>query len=249
MASGAAPLSLTTMLYFLSSLVLSLCLFTEPLSALIVPISVGLVSPSCNAVLEGVIINPTASDCLNLPTLVAGLAETSANQSWIPTINTWLTGLCGRPACSKETTQQIVSNLTSGCQQEMQMFNMTELDIASVTTDMTTSSGLERGFICLADNAQNATWCLTDTLRRLERSMGSPLNPQSLLSVIPLLATGGLGGVASNVTCTDCNRATYALARAYSPSVANNTELYDDLVHQCGEAFMGMCTILAKCAY
>lgn len=66
--------------------------------------------------------------------------------------------------------------------------------------------------------------------------MGSPLNPQSLLSVIPLLATGGLGGVASNVTCTDCNRATYALARAYSPSVANNTELYDDLVHQCGEA-------------
>ncbi|KAG8804177.1 hypothetical protein FRC16_000117 [Serendipita sp. 398] len=97
----------------------------------------------------------------------------------------------------------------------------------------------EQGFMCLADTFNNSKWCIIDAFERVKDVIHMPLNIYSVILQIPLLLKGSSVVLSPNVSCTDCSLATYAIARQFSPLVANETGLYNDIVQHCGKDFVG----------
>ena len=75
-------------------------------------------SQSCQSTLAQ-LVTSSETTCLNAGSLV-GLVVSTQNTSIVSTINSWLTGMCSQTACSNQTLADVVSNVTSGCQSDLQ---------------------------------------------------------------------------------------------------------------------------------
>ncbi|PVG02394.1 hypothetical protein CPB86DRAFT_697437 [Serendipita vermifera] len=159
-------------------------------------------------------------------------------ESWVPAIDHWLTGLCSQPTCTNETVQAALQNITQGCSQELVSINLGVEDIANITAALQEYASHGRGVTCLVDTNGNSTWCITETLQRVEEAIGRPLNRNSLISQIPLLYIGSSGILSPNVSCTDCTRAAYAITSEYLPVIGNDSSISESIVQECGEGFI-----------
>ncbi|KAI0633316.1 hypothetical protein C8Q77DRAFT_1057496, partial [Trametes polyzona] len=170
------------------------------------------ISSQCQAALATIVTNSDAS-CLNTQALVGLFVSTSAsssNSSIVPTVNTWLTGLCSRPACTNETLATVVKTVTSGCNTELGQLGLTDVDAGSLTSLVQTAYPTVRQVVCLGDN--NNALCLTETLNNLEPYTG-PLTTANIQSLASQIEGGTVPNLPSNVTCTDCTKAAYNIVQ------------------------------------
>lgn len=112
-------------------------------------ISLSGLSSSCQSTLTSIVISP-ASSCLNAQGLVA-IATTSANASLIGPLNSWLSGMCGQPACSNTTLTDIVSNVTSGCASDLSNLGATGFTPQSISDVLVAAYPALREAACLTE--------------------------------------------------------------------------------------------------
>lgn len=79
--------------------------------------SVNSISTQCQNTLVTLATSPDA-ECINASGLT-GLFLAGSGSSIIPTIDTWLKGVCSVGSCSNDTLAVLVSNVTSGCGTEL----------------------------------------------------------------------------------------------------------------------------------
>ena len=128
---------------------------SRPLCAFASPFSLPALSPSqsissqCQSTLASIITSSDAS-CLNAQSLL-GLVATTNNASVVPTINTWLTGLCAKPACTNQTISNVVQNLTSGCSSDLSALGLGSIDANELTALVESAYPTIRKVFCLAE--------------------------------------------------------------------------------------------------
>ncbi|KAH6913912.1 hypothetical protein BKA70DRAFT_648044 [Coprinopsis sp. MPI-PUGE-AT-0042] len=186
-------------------------------------------SENCRNTITSVGVNPDAAACLNTPALIPILTGDSS-QSLIPTINNWLTGLCGAPACSDATLTAVVTNLTTGCADETGAFGLTGENVESSINLIKQYYPTARKIFCLKDGSDN---CITKTLQAVESKVGT----LSLDGLTEKIANGSFSEITSDVYCTDCTKAAWNVIVEDVPAVANNTELKNQAEQTCGADF------------
>ncbi|PCH43908.1 hypothetical protein WOLCODRAFT_26285 [Wolfiporia cocos MD-104 SS10] len=191
-------------------------------------------SSKCQTTLAGLVVSSEAS-CLNAGSLV-GLVVAGKNTSLVSPINTWLTGLCSRGACTNETLANVVSNVTAGCQSDLEEYNITATS-AQLTALAQEYYPTARKVACLADTSNNnKTLCVTETLTNVQPYTGT-ITTSNVGDLVSQIAAGDYPNVPSNVTCTNCTKAAFDVVHGAFPS------LFDDSVNstitgQCGASFI-----------
>ncbi|KAI9066570.1 hypothetical protein FKP32DRAFT_1621942 [Trametes sanguinea] len=171
------------------------------------------ISSQCQSTLASIVGSSDAS-CLNAQSLVGLVvsSSTSSNSSVVPTINSWLTGLCSRPACTNSTLASVVQNVTSGCSSELSALGLSNVNADELTTLVQTAYPTVRQVACLGDTSNNNALCVTETLNNLEPYTGT-LTVANIESLASQIVSGSVPNVPSNVTCTDCTKAAYNLVQ------------------------------------
>ncbi|KAI0645463.1 hypothetical protein C8Q79DRAFT_926694 [Trametes meyenii] len=172
------------------------------------------ISSQCQASLASIVTNSDAS-CLNAQALV-GLfvsASSGSNTSVVPTVNTWLTGLCSKPACSNSTLATVVQQVASGCQTDLGQLGLSNVDASELTSLVQQAYPTVRQVACLGDTSNNNALCVTETLNNLEPYVGT-LSTSGIESLASAIAGGSVPSVPQNVTCTDCTKAAYSILQS-----------------------------------
>ncbi|KAH9895000.1 hypothetical protein C8Q73DRAFT_692621 [Cubamyces lactineus] len=167
-------------------------------------------SSQCQTTLASIVGNKDAS-CLN-PSALVSLAISNSNTSIVPTINTWLTGLCSRPACSNDTISEVVHSVASGCSSDLSSLGLGDVNGDELTSLVQMIYPTVREVVCLSDTNNNNTLCLTETLDNLEPYTG-PLTASNIESLVSKIVDGSVPSLPSNVTCTDCTKAAYNIVQ------------------------------------
>ncbi|KAF9522634.1 hypothetical protein CPB83DRAFT_864199 [Crepidotus variabilis] len=208
------------------------------LSALIIASFVALgsaqisgIGQQCMTALEGVLASPDASGCLNTGALLA--LGISNNSTFVPALNTWVTGLCGQPACSNATLSAVTQNITSGCSTELKALGVnTDKDSTSqLTQDIQTYYPTVRKVFCLKDGGN---LCINETFTNLANSLGG----LSLASLSADVTDGikTLTNLPNNITCTDCIKETYNIVVQDFPK--DQSVLQAAAKAKCGASFV-----------
>ncbi|KAI0329200.1 hypothetical protein GY45DRAFT_1325301 [Cubamyces sp. BRFM 1775] len=164
-------------------------------------------SSQCQSTLTSLIGNKDAS-CLN-PSALVGLAIASNSTSIVPTVNSWLSGLCSRPACSNDIISEVVHSVASGCSSDLSSLGLSDVNGDELTSLVQTIYPTVRQVACLSDTQNNNTLCITETLDNLEPYTG-PLTASNIESLVTgIIGGGSLPNLPANVTCTDCTKAAY----------------------------------------
>ncbi|KAI1796355.1 hypothetical protein LXA43DRAFT_615686 [Ganoderma leucocontextum] len=167
------------------------------------------ISSQCQSTLASILTSSDAS-CLNAQSLL-GLAAASGNTSVVPTINTWLTGLCAKPACTNQTISALVQNVTSGCQSELSSLGLSGIDASELTALVESAYPTVRKVACLSDTKQNNELCVTEFLTGVEGTTGN-LSVANIEALVTNFGTSGsLPNLSSNVTCSNCVKAAYTI--------------------------------------
>ncbi|EPT02622.1 hypothetical protein FOMPIDRAFT_128132 [Fomitopsis schrenkii] len=187
-------------------------------------------SQNCQSTLAQ-LVTSSETACLNAGSLV-GLVVSTQNTSVVSTINSWITGLCSQTACSNQTLADVVSNVTSGCQSDLQSagINTTASELTPLVQQYYPTA---RKAACLADTSNNKTLCVTEVLNNIQSQVGT-ITKDNAQEIASEIASGSIT-LGSNVTCTDCTKAVYNLVEQADPSVAST---YNSTVaSQCGASF------------
>ncbi|KAG8689447.1 hypothetical protein FRC11_002532 [Ceratobasidium sp. 423] len=192
--------------------------------------SLSSLSASCQAAGAAVLTGP-AAECLGVAGLV-NVAMTSSNQSLVTPINSWLTTTCAQPACTNATIDTAISNITTGCQSDLNSAGLTSGTLQDITDYIKEWYPVGRQVACLK---QNNAFCVTTTLQAIENWVGQPLSKNTIQTVVPKLVSTGTE-VPTNLTCTDCTKAAYALIRPHLNDANRGT--WDNYVSgQCGSSY------------
>ncbi|KAI8993832.1 hypothetical protein BD414DRAFT_264899 [Trametes punicea] len=193
------------------------------------------ISSQCQSTLASIVTSSDAS-CLN-PQALVGLviSSSSSNSSIVPTINSWLTGLCSRPACTNDTLAAVVQNVTSGCPSELSSLGLSNVDSGELTTLVQAVYPTIREIACLADTNNNNALCVTETLTNIQPYTGQ-LTLSNLESLVSQTAGGSLPDVPSNVSCTDCVKAMYNVLQNNVGDLFSG--LSGDFSSKCGTSFI-----------
>ncbi|KAF9024844.1 hypothetical protein BDZ89DRAFT_954353, partial [Hymenopellis radicata] len=184
-------------------------------------------SSSCTTALGAVTANADANACLS-PSSLISLAVGSANTSIIDPINTWVTNVCTRGACSNDTLAAIVTNITAGCSSELGTFGFDSSQTSTIISTVQEAYPTVRKVVCLKDGD---TYCVTETLNNLQTSLGTTL---SLSNIVSLFGSDDTQ-IPSNITCSDCSKAAYSIVKADYPALVSDDE--SDVQAECGASF------------
>ncbi|KAF8200958.1 hypothetical protein BJ912DRAFT_947698 [Pholiota molesta] len=196
------------------------------LSALVAIVSAQSLSTACTNTLAVIAQNPDAASCLSPGSLVS-LATGGANASVIPTINSWLTSVCGASACSNDTLAAVVQNVTSGCSTELSGLGLTSSVASSITPLVQQYYPTVRKVACLKDGSTN---CITQTLTNVQNIVGN-LTISNIMQII----ANPPSTIPTNVSCTDCIKAAYNVVNQDVPSLISGAA--PSLQSQCGASF------------
>jgi len=190
------------------------------------------ISTQCQTALVTIAASPDAK-CINASGL-SGLFLTGSGSSIIPTVDTWLKGMCSVGSCSNQTLATLVTNITSGCGTEL-----TSL-VGTSTTSQLTSIVQEayptvRQIVCLEDNSNNDELCVTETLTNIQSTTGT-LTLTSLSTLFSSLLGGGSLSLPSNTTCTSCTKAAYNIANKNYPGLVSGETIA--IEQTCGQSFV-----------
>lgn len=190
-------------------------------------------SASCQSTAASVLTGP-ASTCLGVAGMMS-IATTPANQSIITPVDNWLSSTCAQPACTNATIDALISNITTGCASDLSTAGVTSDSVADIKENIEYWYPVAREVTCLKDSNNSNKFCITTTLQAIESYVGEPLSLNNLNSLVPRLAMSG-GNIPTNLTCTDCVQAAYALIRPHLND-ANRGTWDSYLAGQCGTSF------------
>ncbi|CAE6534606.1 unnamed protein product [Rhizoctonia solani] len=189
--------------------------------------SLSSLSASCQAAGAAVLTGP-AGTCLGVAGLV-NVAMTNSSQSLVTPINSWLTSTCSQPACTNATIESALTNITNGCQSDLNSAGITSGTWTDISDYVKEWYPVGRQVACLKEGND---LCVTKTLQAIENWVGQPLSKSTIQTVIPKLISTGTD-VPTNLTCTDCTHAAYSLIRPHLSESQRGT--WDNYVNgQCG---------------
>ncbi|KAI0661199.1 hypothetical protein C8Q70DRAFT_1043833 [Cubamyces menziesii] len=165
------------------------------------------ISSQCQSTLASIVANKDAA-CLN-PSALVSLAISNSDASIVPTVNTWLSGLCSRAECSNDTISEVVHSVASGCSSDLSSFGLSDVNGDELTSLVQMIYPTVREVVCLSDTNNNNTLCITETLNNLEPYTGSLTASNIDKLVTGIVGGGSIPNLPSNVTCTDCTKAAY----------------------------------------
>ncbi|KAH6913915.1 hypothetical protein BKA70DRAFT_1420688 [Coprinopsis sp. MPI-PUGE-AT-0042] len=170
--------------------------------------------------------HPELSSCLNFPGIVS-IFTAGNSTSLIPPINSWLTGLCGAPACSDATLTAVVANLSTSCADEMGNLGFDIVFQSAVAVRK--GYPIARKVLCLKDGSDN---CITKTLQAYESKMGTLTG-----ELFGKLLFTGSSEIPRDLLCTDCTKAMQNVVSEGIPEVANNATYLESVEQVCGADF------------
>ena len=106
-------------------------------------------SSQCSSALLAVAGSPDAA-CLDF-SILATLALSNSTTSVIPTVDSWLGGLCAQGPCSNATLEAVVTNITTGCSTDLASVGLNTTDPAAVVTAVETYYPTAREVVCLKE--------------------------------------------------------------------------------------------------
>jgi len=190
-------------------------------------------STQCESGLAAIAGSSEAS-CLNLNALVSLALSNSSSTSVIPTVNTWLTGLCSTGACSNQTLSDVVTNITTSCATELQSIGASTSNTAALITAVQEAYPTVRQIACLKDTS-TSTLCLTETLTGIQ-SATTTLSLTNIVGLVTKLMSGQTISIPQNVTCSDCSKAAYTVAAQSFPSLVGDAQ--STVSGECGADFV-----------
>ncbi|KAF9474545.1 hypothetical protein BDN70DRAFT_866068 [Pholiota conissans] len=196
------------------------------LAAVVATVSAQSLSTGCTNTLAAVAQNADAAACLSPGSLIT-LATGGVNASIIAPINTWLTAICGAPACSNDTLAAVVQNVTTGCSTELSSLGLTSDISSSITPLVQQYYPTVRKVVCLKDGSTN---CVTQTLTNIQNAVGN----LSISNIAQIIANPP-STIPANVSCTDCIKAAYNVINHDVPSLVSDSA--SSLQSQCGASF------------
>jgi len=171
-------------------------------------VSVAAQSSQCVTALTNIAGNNDANQCLALSTLIQAV-KSNPSASIVGPVNTWLGNMCNATACSNTTIAAVVTNLTAGCSAE---FNISSSD-PNLIPNVQSLYPTIRKILCLKDGPN---FCVTETLTNVETVTG-PLTIANISAEPPT-------SLPSNVSCTDCNKASYNILVKEAPPIASTVQ-------------------------
>lgn len=187
-------------------------------------------SAACIGAIVGITTDPAAVACLN-PGPLTTLFLNPGNTSIVGPINSWLTGLCAAAPCSNDTLSAIVKNITTGCQLELSVLGPNRPSDDQLVTVVQKAYPIVREVVCLKDNNDNGTNCITQTLKNIESFVGVPLTINKVVEIV-----GTKGPFPPNVTCTNCVKQAFNIVNQKAPGMTGGAT--DALELQCGDSFV-----------
>jgi len=185
------------------------------------------ISSGCQAALNGVAVNPDASACLSIGSLLA--AALQPNASIITPVDNWLKAMCSAAPCSNATLSAVITNITTGCSAELASTDSTDASASTLTPLVEQYYPMARQIVCLTDSGTN---CITQTLTNIQSILGT-LSLSNIGDVIAKAVT--TTSIPSNVTCTNCVKQAYNVLNQSFPSTASS--LTSELNSECGASF------------
>ncbi|KIJ67652.1 hypothetical protein HYDPIDRAFT_38135 [Hydnomerulius pinastri MD-312] len=189
------------------------------------------ISSQCTSALTSVAGSPDAT-CLN-PSALVSLAVSSSSSSIIPTVNSWLTGLCAAGPCSNATLQAVVTNVTTGCSAELQSLGLATTDPTALVTAVETAYPTVRQVVCLKDTS-TSTLCVPELLTDIQSST-TTLSINNIVGLITQLMSGQNISIPQNVSCSSCSKAAYTLVAQGFPSLVSGDQ--SAVQSECGASF------------
>ncbi|TFK26479.1 hypothetical protein FA15DRAFT_667360 [Coprinopsis marcescibilis] len=185
-------------------------------------------STGCSRTLSSVALNPDAAGCLNTIALIP-LVNGNSSESLVPAVDNWLSGLCRAAPCSNETLAAVVTNITEGCANDVELFGNIGQSTGAVISLVQEYYPLVRSIACLTDDGDN---CIVKTLQDIEGAVGT----LSIGNIVTQFLNGS-NPVPLDLLCTDCVKAAYNLIADAIPSLASNNETITQVEAQCGANF------------
>jgi hypothetical protein len=190
------------------------------------------ISSECTSTLLTVASN---APCLDLTLLAPIVLSNSNTTSIIPTVNTWLTGMCSQGPCTNATIQAVVTNITTGCASDLAGLGLPTNDTSSVVAAAEEGYPSFREISCLKDTAANSL-CVTELLTDIQSST-STLSLSNIFSLLTLYLSGSGSSISlpQNVTCSNCSKAAYTIVSKNLPSLVSSDQAA--LQAECGSSF------------
>jgi len=192
------------------------------------------ISAGCQTALTNVLVASDTS-CINPTGLVAVVAgvSNSSSASLVDPLNTWLTGLCSQPLCSNATLSALVTNITSGCSNELNDIGLGISDPATFTQLVQQYYPAVRQVLCLKDTSSSQL-CVNELLTDLQNTVG-PITVSNLIKVVPEIASGSIT-IPTDVICSDCTKQAYNIAYSQAPA-SIQAEAASIVKGECGANF------------
>jgi hypothetical protein len=189
-------------------------------------------SSQCSSTLLAIAGSQQAT-CLDLALLAPLAVSNTSSTSIIPAVNTWLTGVCGQPACTNATLQAVVMNITSGCSSDLASLGLTTNDTSSLVTTVQVAYPTVRQIACLKDTSANSL-CVTEELTVIQ-SATTTLSIDNVIGLITQAMSGATINIPQNVTCSNCSKAAYDIVAQSFPSVVSSEQ--STFQSKCGSSF------------
>jgi hypothetical protein len=188
-------------------------------------------STSCINTLLAVVNNPEASSCLNAAGLI-GVITTPTNSSYVPKVDSWVSGVCAVPACSSSLIGALSKNVTTGCT------NDSKKAAVQFTKSVMQYYPTVRRISCLKDT--NKQYCITNELKAIETALGQPLSIDTAEWALEgTINFNNATAVPKDVVCGPCSQATYNIIKTEQPDLIPNSGFVDaGLKLKCGQAFV-----------
>jgi hypothetical protein len=186
-------------------------------------------SDGCKQTFAQVLQSPDAS-CLN-PSGIVGLAVGGSDKAIEGPIDSWLTGLCGMPPCTNQTLANIVTNITTGCANDLGSIGFTSNQTSATIADVQKFYPTVRQLICLKDNSANKL-CVTQGIEDIEKATNTQLTFSNFVPTLTKLYSGS--GLTKDVICTNCNKAALNILKGVGAVTPDDTSTF---TNTCGASF------------
>jgi hypothetical protein len=192
------------------------------------------VSSQCQNTILAVAASPQAS-CLNPSGLIQVFVQ-GISASVVTPADTWLKGLCSVGPCSNDDIAAIVTNITTGCAQDLQS-TLGNTQPGAITPLVQEIYPTVRKGVCLADASSNNQLCVTQTLSNVEAVNGA-LTTSKLSGILSAVAGGNFSSLTGVNLCTPCDKQIYNTAKNDFPAIFGQGAIATDVQSACGASFV-----------
>ncbi|THV02374.1 hypothetical protein K435DRAFT_963108 [Dendrothele bispora CBS 962.96] len=173
---------------------------------------------SCQDSLRGLLTNEDAA-CLNVLSIASSALQDGG--SVINAVDSWLNGMCSTGACSDINIANLITNVTTGCNDDLANLGLSATEISSNVINIAQKVyPVVRQGMCLKDDSTNQM-CITEMLTNLDSIIGGlSLDDLSFVNLMndvrQLLASG-----VQKMACTSCVKAGFSIAQQAFPSIVS----------------------------